>query len=83
MASATDQRLATIDALRRWAATAVDDRRIHRPVDRAFLRERQRVNAANEHGRNKFTTSHEISYWFVVGGRPADGFHRTTVEGRL
>jgi hypothetical protein len=23
------------------------------------------------------------SYWFVVGGRPADGFHRTTVEVRL
>jgi hypothetical protein len=40
------------------AAAAIDNRRIHRPVDRAFFRERLRVKAGNEYGRNNSITSH-------------------------
>src|SRR5262245_38956691 len=46
------------------AAAAIDDRRIHRPVDRAFCRKRLRVNAGNEHDRKNYITSHKILLGF-------------------
>src|SRR5262245_8072502 len=42
------------------AAAAIDDRRIYRPVDRAFFRKHLRVNAGNEHDRKNYMTSHKI-----------------------
>jgi hypothetical protein len=42
------------------AAAAIDNGRIHRPVDRGFFRERLHVNAGNEYGRNNCKTSHGL-----------------------